>query len=170
MPEDRPPISPDVRDVPFGVVVEEAIELLADNLGKYPPAFDAIVAPAIQRVTQNDPYPEMVYFDEGGRSYGYSASFRDTDEAYIPEDAITLVEGANRLFFQISHSGADSGRVKGEAELIIGDVTYTGRAAVEHAHEAFPRFFPPPELQAEALREIRRSRSSRLKKMKDKAA
>lgn len=170
MPEDRPQMSPDVRDVPFGIVVEEAIELLVDNLGKYPPAFDAIVAPAIQSVNQGDPFPEMVYFDEGGKSYGYSDAFRDTDEVYIPEDAVTLLEGANRLFFQISHSGTDSGRVRGEAELMVGDITYTGQAAIDHAHEVFPRFFPRPEVRAEALREIRRSRSSGLKRMKPKAA
>jgi hypothetical protein len=152
MPEDLPAISPDVRDIPFGVVVEEAMEDLGRRLGNYPPAFDAITRPAMQRVIDGGEYPELVYFDEGGKSYGYSPAFRDEDPDFFPDDAMTLVEGENSLFFQTAHSLNDSGRIRGEAELVVGDIVYRGQAAIDHAPSAFPRFFPPPDVRSEERR------------------
>ncbi len=151
MPEDLPAISPDVRDIPFGVVVEEAMEDLGRRLGNYPPAFTAISTPAIGSLS-GEPYPDMVFFDEGGKSYGYSDSFRDTDPDFFPDDAMTLVEGENSLFFQISHSLNDFGRIRGEAELVVGDALYKGQEAIDRAPSVFPRFFPTPDVRSEERR------------------
>ncbi len=167
MSEDRPTISPDADKPTFGIVVEEAIDDLGRALGNSP-AFTEIAANVIQSVRDEKPLSDLVYFDDGGKSYGVSLLFRETD-GYIPDDAVTLIEGANTLFFQTSHSELN-GEIRGDAELIVGDDVYSGQAAIDHAPDVFPRFFPPLKIRTEERLRHRALMEEARKSQRKKAA
>ena len=130
--------------VPFSEQVAQAIDEMAEGIGSRHEAFTEIVANALEQTRSGERFPNQVFFDLDGKSYGYSNAFKQSEELE-PLDALGIVEGDRSLFLQVSRPIADAKDLIGEAELLLGDQPpYVGEEALIKMKEGFPEFYPAP--------------------------